>query len=112
MTAGGRPEAMIVLEIDIDPEFEEAFNRWYDDRHLPEVCALPGILSATRLRVTGAEGRYLTIYALSDPGAFETDAYRKWRAASRDTDEMMARFRRVSRTHASVISARAGGDGA
>lgn len=61
-------------------DFEEAgagdeadFNRWYDETHLPEVCAFPGFRRAWRLRLEpdgndlGPRGqRYVAVY--------ETDA--------------------------------------
>lgn len=55
---------------------DEEFNRWYDERHLPDVLAVPGIISAQRFKLcTGFEGqlawRYLTLYELNteDPNA-------------------------------------------
>lgn len=41
------------------------FNTWYDDQHVRDVCAIPGILSADRMVCVG-EGphRYLTIYEI------------------------------------------------
>jgi hypothetical protein len=51
---------------------EDDYNRWYDDVHLGEVAALPGVASAQRfgLSQVGPQGRfsYLAIYELDgDP---------------------------------------------
>ena len=45
---------------------EEEYNAWYDDIHLPEFCALPGVISGRRFKVA-EEGkpRYAAIYELS-----------------------------------------------
>lgn len=89
------PLAVMVLLIEVPREDEDAFNAWYDKEHLPEVCALPGIVSARRFRESAQ--RYITIYELEDPAALDSDAYRAWRATSRGTDEMTRRFRSFSR---------------
>lgn len=54
------------------PEREADFNDWYDNTHLGEVCAIPGVVSARRYKVHGSGGplsdssrrRYLAIYEL------------------------------------------------
>lgn len=33
------------------PGQEEAFDRWYDDRHLPDVARMPGVVGARRSTV-------------------------------------------------------------
>ncbi len=30
---------------------DEAYNRWYDEVHLPELLAVPGIVKATRYKI-------------------------------------------------------------
>jgi hypothetical protein len=45
---------------------EDDYNAWYDDVHLPEFSALPGVISGRRFRVTGAaQPQYAAIYELS-----------------------------------------------
>lgn len=57
------------------PETEAQFNTWYDEVHLKEVRAIPGVLSAQRYRLSevnpfSPEHRYLTVYELdADPAA-------------------------------------------
>ena len=45
---------------------EDEFNRWYDDRHIPDVLAVPGFVAAQRLAANPVRGTpthgYLTIY--------------------------------------------------
>jgi hypothetical protein len=60
------------------PEREDEYNEWYDLTHIPEVCAVPGIVGATRYRLVdvGTGGgpalpEYLAIYEIDadDPPA-------------------------------------------
>jgi hypothetical protein len=36
-----------------DPSREDEYNDWYDNTHLPEVCAVPGFVAATRFQIVG-----------------------------------------------------------
>ncbi len=45
---------------------EDDYNAWYDDVHLAEFSALPGVISGRRFKVVGGdEARYAAIYELS-----------------------------------------------
>ena len=45
---------------------EEEYNAWYDDVHLPEFAALPGVIAGRRFKVAGAaRAQYVAIYELS-----------------------------------------------
>ncbi len=50
---------------------EAEYNDWYDNVHLPEFLALPGVVSGRRLRLApgGPPSRhsYAAIYELSEP---------------------------------------------
>jgi hypothetical protein len=56
---------------------EAEFNRWYDERHVPDLLAVPGFVSAQRFALTDATGQgkpgwtYLALYELDtdDPDA-------------------------------------------
>lgn len=54
---------------------EAEFNAWYDRRHLGDVLATPGFVTAQRFRCAAGEGpggtRYLAMYEVAghDPGA-------------------------------------------
>ncbi len=51
---------------------EDEYNDWYDNTHLPEVCALDGVVGAARYQLAAedpnAAHRYLAIYELDQPG--------------------------------------------
>jgi hypothetical protein len=48
---------------------EEEYNAWYDDIHLPEFSALPGVISGRRFKVTSpatdGSPSYAAVYELS-----------------------------------------------
>jgi len=48
---------------------EDDYNAWYDDVHLAEFCALPGVMNGRRFQVTSktADGKpaYAAIYEMS-----------------------------------------------
>jgi hypothetical protein len=50
------------------PEREEEYNDWYDNVHLADICSVPGVVGATRYRLTGDESTagglppYLAVY--------------------------------------------------
>ena len=42
---------------------EEEYNRWYDEQHVPDVCNVPGFVSAERFELHGdGTHNYLAIY--------------------------------------------------
>lgn len=69
----------------VSPDREQEFNTWYSSVHVPEVCAIPGVISARRFRQSAltstfdgeiAHGqRYLVIYEIDsdDPAAVEQE---------------------------------------
>jgi hypothetical protein len=56
---------MIVYTTPVDGR-EDEYNAWYDDVHLPEFTALPGVINGRRFSVV-ADGKpqYAAIYELS-----------------------------------------------
>ena len=57
---------LLMVVVEVDPEHEEEFNRWYDTEHIPEKLAAPGFRSARRFRDHERPGRYLALYELDD----------------------------------------------
>ena len=57
------------------PDAEAEFNRWYDEEHLKERIACPGILGARRFRAVEGAPRYLALYELDSLQALKTPQY-------------------------------------
>lgn len=66
-----------VVMVDIDPAHEDAFNRWYVDQHFPDLLACDGWLSARRFTNMGDGPKYVAMYQVAGPWAFETDEFLK-----------------------------------
>ncbi len=71
----------LVVMMDVDPEHEEEFNRWYDEEHLPERLEIPGYVSARRFKLQDGEGvlKYLCIWELEDGSPLESEEYQAQR---------------------------------
>ena len=78
------PRFVMVAQSAARPDQAEAYNRWYDDHHFPEICAMPGVTGGRRfdaaLMPMGAPGQpYLAIYEIDceDAGAFMAELGRR-----------------------------------
>ena len=67
--------ALLVVVVDVQPEHEDEFNRWYDEEHLPQKRATPGFRSARRFRGDDVTGRYLAVYEVDDADVVTNPAY-------------------------------------
>ncbi len=73
---------VLVVMMDVDPEHEAEFNRWYDGEHLPERLEIPGYVSARRFKLEEGEGvlKYLCIWELEDGSPLQSEEYKAQRA--------------------------------
>ncbi len=87
----GEKRGLLFVRLDIPEEEKDAWNRWYDEAHVPDRMALPGFLFAGRYtRIAGlprdyatkGDAEYLAIYDLENPGVLKDQAYQ----AVRDKD--------------------------
>lgn len=82
------PNCLLIVTAEVDAEVEAEWSRWYDDVHLPDALACPGVLSGRRYRSVGEiaesdrgeRGRtratlWTTIYELDSPAAVETKEF-------------------------------------
>jgi hypothetical protein len=61
-----RPEWINVVTVDIEAAHAAAFDRWYNDVHVPEILACPGWLANHRYECVDGEPRFLAVYDLGD----------------------------------------------
>lgn len=86
MTSEVSGRAIMLALTNSVPGREAEFNTWYDDVHVKDLVAVPGIVAAQRYVVvpsndaTTAPYQYLTIYGTADP----IDTVRANLAATRD----------------------------
>ena len=92
------PRALVLIMADVAPSYEEEYNRWYDEEHLPERKQLPGFLSARRFITTDGEPKYLTVYELEDIGVLDSPEFHAVEPPSAWQQKLTPHFSRVTRT--------------
>lgn len=77
-------DAVLHVQLDLDPRYEDQLNAWFDEEHVPERLECPGFLWARRyVRVDGPGRKYLHVYGLEDVAALQTEEYRRVVPSSR-----------------------------
>ena len=66
-----RSGTVYVATTEPEPEWEDEFNRWYDEEHLPGLLGVPGYLSGRRYLAVDGEPKYMAFYEIES-----IDAYR------------------------------------
>ena len=68
---------LLMVKSTITPEEEEAFNRWYDSDHRPQVLSYPGAISARRYKtiLSNDQYQYMALYEFDSEETFQ--AFRK-----------------------------------
>jgi hypothetical protein len=92
MSVTKRQAGLLLVMIEIDPAYEDAFNRWYREEHLPERMACPGFLSCRRFVAVEGEPKYLALYDLESPAVLESDDYKKIEGPSEWTKRLLPHF--------------------
>lgn len=82
------PNCLLIVIAEVDASVEAAWNRWYDDVHLPDALACPGVLAGRRYLTCGQISEsdrgqssriptklYTTVYELDSPAAVETKEF-------------------------------------
>jgi hypothetical protein len=106
-------QGMLLTSMDIAPEHEADFNRWYDREHLAERVAIDGFLEARRYVAHEASPKYLCLYSTRTFEVLNSEAYRARLANPTDWSRAtMARFENMIRAVARITSSRGVGRGA
>jgi hypothetical protein len=87
-----RGSGLLLVMIDIDPAYEEEFNRWYEEEHFPERVRCPGFLSARRFVSVEGEPKYLAFYELEDPSVLDSEPYQRIMPPSEWTKRLQPHF--------------------
>jgi hypothetical protein len=106
-------QGMLLTSMDIAPEHEADFNRWYDSEHLEERVAIDGFLEARRYVAHAARPKYLCLYSTTTLEVLNGETYRARLANPTDwSRQTMARFQNMIRTVARITVSRGVGRGA
>ena len=60
---------------DVPADMEDELNRWYNEEHLDEILAIPGVLSAARYVALIGSPKYLACYELANPEVLSTPEF-------------------------------------
>ena len=80
---------VFMVSMDVAPEKEALFNQVYDEEHIPNLLAVPGVLGVSRLKgqpfavtiggerkeMPAASPAYTAIYELASPEVLVSDAW-------------------------------------
>ncbi len=67
---------LLFAATDPDPAHEADWNRWYDQRHVPQREALPGALGARRFESVDGGPKYVALYDFETPDTLTGPEYR------------------------------------
>ena len=70
-----RGTGLLMVWVDIDAARESEFNGWYDERHIPQLLQVPGVLGAGRYAALKGGPKYLAIYELENPNVVRGEAF-------------------------------------
>ena len=65
--AAKKGRGLLTVYVDMPAELEDEFNLWYNEEHIPERLAVPGVLNAARYVAQQGGPKYLACYELDQP---------------------------------------------
>ena len=71
--------ALMMVGADISTDKEEEFNRWYNEEHLKDLLAVPGILDGARYEAIKSGPKHMAVYELENVDVINTDAMKALR---------------------------------
>ena len=89
--------AMLAVTMNVDPAVEDEFNEWYKTEHLPQLAAVPGVITARRFKAAGQiiERGYAALYHMTSTDVANSEAWKK-AADTPWTRKMRPHFRDLS----------------
>jgi hypothetical protein len=100
------PQWILVVSAHVAPEVEADWNRWYDEVHVPEILACPGVHRAVRCetgepamvrgfapRPEEAQRGYIAIYDIDGPEVLQTPEFAKARGWRQFADRVKSTTR-------------------
>lgn len=75
--AGKKGRGLLMVYVDVPAALEDEFNRWYNEEHIPERLAIPGVLNAARYEAVRGGPKYLACYELAEPEAYFSEVWQQ-----------------------------------
>lgn len=76
--AARKGDGLLMVYCDVPAAHDAEFNRWYNEEHIPERLAIPGVLNAARYKAVAGGPAYLACYELASPDAWHSEAWQHW----------------------------------
>lgn len=68
-------KGFLLVTMQPPPAFEEEFNAWYDQEHIPERLSVPGFVTGLRFVCIDGHPKYLAMYDLENFDVLASPAY-------------------------------------
>lgn len=75
--AAKKGRGLLMVYVDVPSELEDEFNRWYNEEHIPERLAIPGVLNAARYEAVRGGPKHLACYELDEAEAYFSDIWQE-----------------------------------
>ena len=75
--ADKKGKGLYMVWCDVPADMEDDFNRWYNEEHLDELLAIPGVLSAARYVAVSGSPKYLACYEIAIPEVLYTPEFQE-----------------------------------
>ena len=98
------PRCLLIVTAEVDPAIETEWSRWYDEVHLPDALACPGVLRGRRYVTSGdisesvrgtrrasARKVFTTVYELAGPDAVTTPEFQAMRGWAQFAPHIVSR---------------------
>ena len=89
----GMAPSLQIGRMDVPPEIDDEFNRWYNTIYIPNYEKVPGVIRGRRYRAVTGTPTYLTLYEFEHPKVSETEAWNAQRDISPVTHEIRPHMR-------------------
>jgi hypothetical protein len=70
-----RGTGLLMVWVDVDPEYEAELHTWYDEEHIPRLLAVPGFRSGGRYVALKGSPKNLVLYELESTEVLHTAAF-------------------------------------
>jgi hypothetical protein len=70
-----RGTGLLMVWVDVDPEYEAELHRWYDEEHIQRLLSVPGFRSAGRYVALKGGPKNLVLYELESTEVLHTAAF-------------------------------------
>jgi len=74
--ANKKGTGLFMVWVDVPADKLAEFNGYYNEEHLAELLAVPGVLNAARYEAVSSGPKHLACYELESPAVIETDAFK------------------------------------